>query len=204
MRQHGAERELVRRCDVHQAGIVGDGVDDQPVLVDRHANDRVAADAQLVDCRWVARFFDGHDLARFEHGSSGEVESVQGARGDDNVGRSGHDPAGAADPVRQHGSQFGVTDRVAVVGGVACSAAVVHRRHARKGKSARSGLPARRSNRGGPLRTGSANVRISATTARGRIAEPTRSADEGDSMSLVTNVPWLRRPSTVPSATSRP
>ena len=129
---------------------------------------------------------------------------MQGAGRHDNVGRSGHDPAGAPDPVRQHGSQFGVTDWVAVVGG----------RRLQRSSRAPSPRAQREEREVGPagtqieprgsLRTGSANDRISATTARGRIAEPTRSADEGDSMSRVTNVLWLRRPSTIPSATSRP
>ena len=36
--QHDAERELVRRRHVHQARRGWDGVDDQPVLVDRHGD----------------------------------------------------------------------------------------------------------------------------------------------------------------------
>jgi hypothetical protein len=71
--------------------------------------------AEQVDRRRVARFLDGDDLTRFDEGSGDEVEAVQGARRDHDIGCGAHDTAGASDPVGQHLAQPGITGRVADV-----------------------------------------------------------------------------------------
>jgi hypothetical protein len=64
-------------------------------------------------------------------------------------------------------------------------------------------LPARKSNRGATVDTGSAYGRTDATIARGCIADRKRPAGSTVPAALVTIEPPRRRPSTNPSAASR-
>ncbi|GAB3681465.1 hypothetical protein GCM10028814_17900 [Angustibacter aerolatus] len=63
-RQHRAERELVRRRDVHQAGGARQQVDPQALVVDRHRHDVGAELPQQVAGGRVPRVLHGDDVAR--------------------------------------------------------------------------------------------------------------------------------------------
>jgi hypothetical protein len=88
-RHRHAQRELVGRGDVHQPGLVRDRVHDQAFGVDGYGNHACAQGLEQQPRRRVARFLDGHAVARLQQHASDEVDRLLRPVRDDDVVRVG-------------------------------------------------------------------------------------------------------------------
>ncbi len=77
-----AQRELVRRGDVDQLGVVRQQVDAQPLGVHRHSAHLGAGGQQAGAGRRITGFLDHRQVAGVEHHPGQQVESLLGALGD--------------------------------------------------------------------------------------------------------------------------
>ena len=110
-----AERELVRRRDVHQLRPRGQRGDVEAFAVHRHADDLGAVRREEQLRQPVAGLLDGDPVARLEQHAAQQVERLLRALGDEHVVGAGAHRAGDADVPGDRRAQARVPARVGVV-----------------------------------------------------------------------------------------
>ncbi len=104
----------MRGRGVDEAGLVGDGVDDDALVIDGHALYARAEGREEHAGQRVARVFDGDAITGPQHGAGNDVDGLLGAGGDQNVLCRGLDAARDADVAGDGFAQASMAGRMSV------------------------------------------------------------------------------------------